>query len=137
MKRTHTDRITPKAEGEDIPFDPVAASIAESLQEGRPDVLNLPNGWDRLALAIKQSDMDQKELADKIGVTTQTFSRWKKQNKLPESAIPFIMMAKYLNVSLDWLFYIDGFESSKPLSTEEEKILAAAEAILSSKTKRR
>ena len=115
MKKTHISRIEM-----DNP-DTVLQRIADATARGEPTILNLPNGWDRLDEAIKKSGMKQNEVAKKCLISPVTFSRWKKAKQLPESAIPYVLLAKYLNVSLDWLLYVDAEGSS--MTQEEWEVL--------------
>lgn len=68
---------------------------------------------------------------------TLTFSRWKKAESghLPESSVPFIMLAKTLNVSLDWLFYLD--EVGSDLTPEETELIEQVQQILKKKGKKK
>ena len=121
MKKKHTTRI-------DVEIDPVGKSMADAAANGEPGVLGLPNGWDRLTEARKRAGMTQEQLGAKIGVSSVTLSRWEKSDHLPESAIPFILLAKYLDVSLDWLLYNDG--DVPALSPAEREVLEQAGMIL-------
>lgn len=120
MKKKHTTRL-------DVEMDPVGKSMADAAARGESGVLKLFNGWDRLTEARKAAGMTQEQLGAKIGVSSVTLSRWEKSDHLPESAIPFILLAKYLNVSLDWLLYNDDEQT---LSPAEKAVLEEAGIIL-------
>lgn len=126
MKKTHTSRIVDLGDGQAIQLAPT---------EGLPNPFELENGWDRLAEAIKASPLDQKDIAVQCGISPVTFSRWKKANRLPESAVPYIMLARTLNVSLDWLFYLDDVASD--LTPEETELIEQVQQILKKKQKKK
>ena len=123
MKKTHTSRIDPN--------ENFMKDIADAAARGEPTIMGLPNGWDRLAECLDNCGVKQGEVAKKCLIAPTTLSRWKKGKALPESAVPLILLAKYFNVSLDWLLYLDGTQTT--LSPEEQQILEMAEKILYTK----
>jgi|GEM_PF-2320987 len=128
MKRTHTSRIVDLGDGK---------AIAPAPREGEANPFELTNGWDRLAEAIEASPLKQNEIAVRCGISPVTFSRWKNavSGHLPESCVPFIMLAKTLNVSLDWLFYLD--EVGLDLTPEETELIEQVQQILKKKGKKK
>ena len=126
MKRTHTSRIEELEDGKAIQLAP---------REGEVGPFALSNGWDRLAEAIEASPLDQKDIAVQCGISPVTFSRWKKSDHLPESAVPYIMMARVMNVSLDWLLYLDDVASD--LTPEETELIEQVQQILKKKQKKK
>ena len=129
MKKTHTSRI--------IEIDHAQMKLADAINSDEPSIFHLPNGWDRLEEAIDASPLKQNEIADLCGISPVTFSRWKKAKNghLPESAIPFILLAKHLNVSMDWLFYLDTEGSN--FTSEELQLIQAVSSLLQEKGKKK
>lgn len=126
MKKTHTSRIVDLGDGQAVQLAP---------REGGPNPFELKNGWDRLEEAIKASPLDQKDIAVQCGISPVTFSRWKKSSHLPESTVPYIMMARVMNVSLNWLFYLDDVASD--LTPEETELIEQVQQILKKKQKKK
>lgn len=84
--------------------------------------------WERLTEARKNLGFTQDELAEAIGMSPVTLSRWETSGKLPDSAVAYIMISRILNVPLDWLLYNDDLVGA--VSDEEAKILERASDIL-------
>lgn len=57
---------------------------------------------DRIKIAIAVRNMTQKDLADAIGVTQATMTRYCKNQRKP-TADAIIKICKTLNISADWL----------------------------------
>ena len=68
----------------------------------------------RLKESREKAGMTQKQLADKIGVSTQTISTYERE-KIP-TLENLVAIAETLNVSVDWLL---GKEQEKPQSKPE------------------
>ncbi len=76
---------------------------------------------ERLALAIKQSKVKQKELAKAINLTPQTLSRYKKGKRTPNSE-DLHKLAKFFGVTASWLM---GEEPVQIKSAWQNRALAA------------
>lgn len=57
---------------------------------------------ERLELLIKNSQITKKELAEKAGITTQSFFDWKKRNAVPGADIA-CKLAACLNATVEYL----------------------------------
>ena len=76
----------------------------------------------RLKVLLAMNDMNQKELAEKLGVTCQAVSKWEQDMAYPEVE-KLLLLAKKMDVSLDELMF------SKPAAKTSER---SAEILISS-----
>lgn len=68
---------------------------------------------ERLEKCIKESNLTQKELAEKIGITPVRLNYWVKDKRQPD--VPYIReLAKALNVSADYLIGNDSIATPAP-----------------------
>lgn len=84
---------------------------------------------DRIAKLRKELDINQKELATKVGITEASLSRYENNLREPKSEI-IVRLAKSLNTSTDYLLGIN--ENTK--INREDKLIIESLAI-SEKTK--
>lgn len=80
----------------------------------------------------KESSLTQKQLAEHLGVSGRTVSRWENGNNLPDLTV-LIELADYYQVGLREL--LNGERESEPAQQETETLTAVAE--YSSEEKRR
>lgn len=74
----------------------------------------------RLEKTISENNTTQKELAEKVGIRRPTISEWKKNGAIPAGDICY-RIAKYLNVSMEWL--ITGHEDEE-ITMQERDLLS-------------
>lgn len=79
---------------------------------------------DRIAKAVKNSGLSQKDFAEKIGLTEQSIGNYIKNRRNP-STDALLKMKQMFGFSLDWL--ISGENSGTNVSKEEIKLPQAAE----------
>lgn len=84
--------------------------------------------WSRLTEARKNLGYTQDELAEAVGMSPVTLSRWETSGKLPDSANTYLLISRMLNVPLDWLLYNDDLVGA--VSDEEAEVLEKASEIL-------
>ena len=70
--------------------------------------MNLEQIQHRLREAIKQSNLSQKELANKIGVSFQTVSKYMRNNIFP-ALDTFAKICKVLDVKSDYILGIEEY----------------------------
>ena len=86
---------------------------------------------DKIILCLKQNHKTQKDLTAFLGIATSSMSDWK--NGRNSSYLKYIsQIAEYLNVSTDYLL---GNEQKEKSLSEEDKLIADINNILSSKSK--
>lgn len=85
----------------------------------------------------KQSGLTQKQLADKIGVTTQTVSYYENQYRIPSPEM-LIKLAQIFNVSADYLLGINNekFINISDLDDEEIQYVLNTIQMLRNKNKK-
>lgn len=85
----------------------------------------------------KQSGLTQKQLADKIGVTTQTVSYYENQYRIPSPEM-LIKLAQIFNVSADYLLGINNekFINISDLYDEEIQYVLNTIQMLRNKNKK-
>ena len=68
---------------------------------------------ERLMILRKQAGLSQEQLADRLGVTRQSVSKWESGTALPE-LVKLISLSEIFGVSLDYLVkdYIEEPESA-------------------------
>lgn len=80
---------------------------------------------EKLTIQRKKSGMSQEQLADRLGITRQSVSKWEAGSSIPEIS-KLVTMSEIFQVSLDYLLkdYLDeesgGFPARKKLPGEEE-----------------
>ena len=72
---------------------------------------------ERLIECRKAAGLSQTELAEKLGLSRQTISKWETGSVIP-AAENLSALAKLYNVSLDWL--VNGVDFAKPQTRDEE-----------------
>ncbi len=72
--------------------------------------MNLSKFAENLRIALKSNNLTQKELADKLGTTQQTVSRWLLGINEPDFNT-LIEICIYLNETPDSMLGFDGLES--------------------------
>lgn len=70
----------------------------------------------KIAAARKKQNLTQEQLAELLGVTRQSVSRWESDAVYPETD-KIIKLAEILNVNCDYLLKEDSPENGKPTST--------------------
>lgn len=85
---------------------------------------------EKLTVQRKKSGMSQEQLADRLGITRQSVSKWEAGCSVPEIS-KLIAMSELFKVSLDYLLkdYLD--EESGRMNKEEEDIKSSYERKLS------
>ena len=71
---------------------------------------------ERLIECRKAAGLSQTELAEKLGLSRQTISKWETGSVIP-AAENLSALAKLYNVSLDWL--VNGVDFAKPQTKDE------------------
>lgn len=74
---------------------------------------------DRIANLRKELDINQKELATKVGITEASLSRYENNLREPKSEI-IVRLAKVLKTSTDYLLGVNG---STKISKEDKLII--------------
>ncbi len=77
----------------------------------------------RLAEALKQANIKQKELARVLNISEQTICKYKRGNRLPDSE-ELYKLAKFFGVTIDWL--LGGEESGSETFWKERALTAEA-----------
>lgn len=79
---------------------------------------------ERLMILRKQAGLSQEQLADRLGVTRQSVSKWESGTALPE-LVKLISLSEIFGVSLDYLVkdYI-GFTEKRVQTAEMQKSAA-------------
>ena len=72
---------------------------------------------ERLIECRKAAGLSQTELAEKLGLSRQTISKWETGSVIP-AAENLSALAKLYNVSLDWL--VNGVDFARPQTRDEE-----------------
>lgn len=72
---------------------------------------------ERLIECRKAAGLSQTELAEKLGLSRQTISKWETGTVIP-AAENLSALAKLYNVSLDWL--VNGVDFARPQTRDEE-----------------
>lgn len=88
-----------------VPFGDFLAEKIKGYSEMKSEL----NNWEiefpaRLQRALKAAGLTQKELADKMGITEASMSRYANANRVPK-ATTIISMAAALKVTTDFLLY--------------------------------
>ncbi|MGP1411635.1 MAG: helix-turn-helix domain-containing protein [Peptoanaerobacter stomatis] len=89
----------------------------------------------RLLLALKNKNINQKDFADKIGVTQATISRYIAGVSTPTSST-LQKIVKELNVSMDY-FFSDNITDIKNSQDEDIRIIQRAREKMTPKDKKR
>ncbi|MGX9756772.1 helix-turn-helix domain-containing protein [Clostridioides difficile] len=84
---------------------------------------------DRISKLRKELDINQKELANKIGITEASLSRYENNLREPKSEI-IVRLAKELNTSTDYLL---GINENTKINREDKLIIESLS--VSEKTK--
>ncbi len=77
----------------------------------------------KLAEARKKQNITQEQLAEKLGVTRQSVSRWESDTAFPETD-KIVRMAELLGVSCDYLLKDGLDESGQPSPGPVTRLLA-------------
>lgn len=86
----------------------------------------------RIKKLIERSGKTLRELEEETGISNGTWAMWKNGKKMPRADSLF-ELAKYFNVSADWLIGISDKPVADVLTKEHEKIIAAEVLRLSDK----
>ena len=79
------------------------------------------NLGEKIILCRKKAGMSQVDLADALGVSRQSVSKWETDESKPDiNKLP--ALAKVLNVSIDWLLSEEDFEEEFTEQTIEEGV---------------
>lgn len=84
---------------------------------------NIKEFSDRLKTALEEKNMEQKKLAQKIGVTTATMNNYVWGVSRPSLTVVY-SIAKELGVSVDYLLGLSDYLELENKDAEEAKILA-------------
>ena len=78
---------------------------------------------ERLMILRKQAGLSQEQLADRLGVTRQSVSKWESGTALPE-LVKLISLSEIFGVSLDYLVkdYIEEPESAGEIGTDTVRL---------------
>lgn len=74
----------------------------------------------------KENNMTQEEMAEKLGVSNRTVSRWENGKNLPDASM-YASLCSLLNISLTELFNGEKIETGKIVETAEENIISTIE----------
>lgn len=80
----------------------------------------------KLAEARKKQNLTQEQLAEQLGVTRQSVSRWESDAAYPETD-KIVRMAQILEVSCDYLLQDGVDEKGKPVSSPVTRLLQQAQ----------
>lgn len=77
----------------------------------------MSNSWDiyatRVKKLLKERGMTQGELAEMVGTSQETMSRYLKARRIPNASV-ILSTAKILKVSCDYLVGLSSIQTSKP-----------------------
>jgi len=76
----------------------------------------------------KQASLSQEALAELIGVSRQSISKWETGEASPEIS-KLLLLAKAFDVTADWLLSEDGIPEEEPQPAREEPAAAVAPAV--------
>ena len=71
----------------------------------------------RIRQAIEQSGLKQRHLAEKMKVSPQTVTKWRKRGYIHRSRVP--LFCELCGVRVDWLLTGEGNMRDEPASAEE------------------
>ena len=75
-----------------------------------------------------KNDITQSEFAKLLGVTQQTVGSWEKEKSTPNYDL-LKQIAKYFNVSIDYLLDNDAGANTPPLNAEQAELIAEYDAL--------
>lgn len=87
--------------------------------------LDLENLGERLKESIKEAKTNQKELAEKTGLSTTSINNYTSGKRVPD-ADSFYKMCAYLNTRMEWILTGKGprhINDELCLSTDEKEVL--------------
>ena len=75
-----------------------------------------------------QREISQATLASVLGVTQQAVAKWERDKAEPDSST-IKQIAKYFNVSIDYLLDNEGGTGTQPLNAEQAELIAEYNAL--------